>query len=371
MTATDATDALPLAGLRVLELATLYAAPLAGSILADFGADVIKVEPPEGDLFRGTPMWRLVSRGKRSVRIDVRDPAGQETVRALSREVDVVIENVPAKVMRRWGLGYEDLHRENPDLVVVSVSCFGAGGPHADRPGSGTLAEAFGGLTHLTGEADGPPMLPSIALGDAVNAMSAVIGILVASRAKDHGVARGQHVDLAMYEPILQLVGPAVTAHRPGAPAPARTGSRLANPSSIRNVFATADGGWVAISCSTSRHQDELVEIVGGTLDTPLPEADRLTAEWIAARDLEEVVAVLVERRIPGVPVNDLAAIAADEHVRARGSLVPVGDGLGVAPVPRLSETPGRVRSAGPELGEHDAEILGRLRQRTGLPTAG
>lgn len=353
------TDSLPLAGLRVLELATLYAAPLAGTMLADFGADVVKVEPPTGDLFRGTPMWPLVARGKRSVRIDVREPEGQDTVRRLAREFDVLVENVPAKVMRRWGLSYEDLHRENPDLVVVSVSCFGAGGPHADRPGSGTLAEAFGGLTHLTGESDGPPMLPSIALGDAVNAMSAVIGILVASRAKDHGTARGQHVDLAMYEPILQLVGPAVGAYVPGGPAPRRTGSKLANPASVRNVFGTADGGWLALSCSTDRHHRELVETVGGTADTPLPEAERLTAEWIAARSLQEVVDTLVAKRIPGVPVNDLAALAADEHVRARGSLVEIGSGYGVAPVPRLSETPGRVRSAGPALGEHDGEVLG------------
>ncbi|GAB3523220.1 CaiB/BaiF CoA transferase family protein [Phytohabitans suffuscus] len=252
MTELDATG-LPLQGIRVLELASLYAAPLAGTILADFGADVIKIEPPEGDLFRGTGMWTVVARGKRSVVLDVREPSGQSAVRELAREVDVLLHNVPPRVLEKWGLGNDQLRAVNPDLVVVSVTCFGVDGPNNERPGSGTLAEAFGGLTHLTGEADGPPVLPSVALGDAIAALSTVVGTLLAIRARERGLARGQLIDLAMYEPVLQAVSQAVAAHTPGMPPPRRTGSKLANPVAVRNVFRTADQNWVAVSCSTAR----------------------------------------------------------------------------------------------------------------------
>lgn len=360
--------AMPLQGIRVLELASLYAAPLAGTILADFGADVIKVEPPGGDFFRGTGMWPVVARGKRSVVLDQREPEGQENIRRLAREVDVLLHNVPPSVLAKWDLANERLLELNPDLVVVSVTTYGVTGPNSDRPGSGTIAEAFGGLTHLTGEADGPPMLPSVALGDAITALSAVVGTLVAVRAREQGVARGQLIDLAMYEPVLQAVSQAVASYTRGGPPPRRTGSKLANPVAVRNVFRTGDGNWVAVSCSTQRHQRDLEALAAGRAHGEEPpaltldEADALVGAWMAGRTVDQVMDEMVARRIPGVPVNDVASLADDPHVAARGSLVPADDGrLLVAPVPRLSGTPGRIRSPGPALGEHTAEILDAL----------
>lgn len=357
------TSGLPLHGIRVLELASLYAAPLAGTILADFGADVIKVEPPEGDIFRDSPMWSVVGRNKRSIVLDVREKAGQDTIRDLVHHVDVLLHNVPPSVLDKWGLGNDHLRELNPDLVLVSVTCYGVDGPHRDRPGSGTIAEAFGGLTHLTGESDGPPLLPSVALGDAITALSTVIGTLLALRARERGVARGQLIDLAMYEPVLQAVSQAVAAYTPGSPPPRRTGSKLANPVAIRNVFRTVEGNWVAISCSTPRHQRDLLALAAADLTSPesLNEADRLVAAWIADRPVTEVMDELVARRIPGVPVNDLAALAADPHIAARNNLVDGAAGVVVAPVPRLSQTPGLIRTLGPGLGEHTRQILDEL----------
>jgi formyl-CoA transferase len=333
-------------------------------MLADFGADVIKIESPEGDTFRDSPMWPLVARGKRSVALDLRENEGCELLRRLVERSDILIENVPARVMERRDLTYEVLSKRNPGLIMVSISCFGAGGPYAGLPGSGTLAEAFGGLTHLTGEPDGAPILPSVALGDAVVAMSAVIGVLMACRARDVVTGEGQHIDVAMYEPILQIIGPALSGWTPGTPPPARSGSRLANPVSVRNVFRSADGRHLAISCSTPRHEAELLSAAGALDGKSLTadEMDRLVAEWIRSCPAAEVARVLRARRIPGVLVNDLGSLVEDVQVTDRGSVTMLPDGrMGVAPTPRLSATPGVIRSAGPALGEHSAEVLGDL----------
>jgi crotonobetainyl-CoA:carnitine CoA-transferase CaiB-like acyl-CoA transferase len=171
-----------LGDLRVIDMASLYAAPLAATIMADFGADVVKVEPPEGDGFRGSKMWPLVARGKRCVALDLRSEEGCAALKDLVARADVVVENYPPGVLDRRGIGWQALSAINPRMVMLSISCFGAAGPYAGRPGSGTIGEGFAGLTHLTGAADGPPTLPTVALGDAVGAMSAVIGVLAALR---------------------------------------------------------------------------------------------------------------------------------------------------------------------------------------------
>ena len=359
----------PLQGLRVLDIASLYAAPLAATMLADFGADVVKVEPPEGDGFRGTKMWPVVARGKRSVVLDLRSPEGCDQLKRLVARADVLVENIPAKVLAKRGIGWPELSIVNPSLIMLSLSCYGRTGPYADRPGSGTIGEAFGGLTNIIGFADGPPMLPGVALGDGVGAMSAVIGVMMALRGREL-TGRGQQVDASLYEPILQVVGQAMQGWSPGQ-APQRSGSRLpGNP--IRNVYATSDRRFVVISVSTDRHLNELLELAGGD---PAIEPDARLAAWVARGAQAEVVETLSRRRLPVAPVNDVDALLADPHIAARASLIRADDPeLGpmvlAAPTPRLTETPAQVRSLGPMLDEHHREVFAEwIGAAVGQPT--
>lgn len=337
-----------LAGLKVIDMASLYAAPLAATIMADFGADVLKIEPPEGDLFRNSKMWPIVARGKQCLSLDLRSPDGLDALKALVAHADVVVENYPAALLEKRGLGWEQLSALNPRLVMLSVSCFGGTGPYSDHPGSGTIGEGFGGLTWLMGEADGPPMLPSVALGDAVGAMSAVIGTLSALYWRDRQ-GRGQRVDASLFEPILQIVAHAAQRWTPGH-SPDRCGSRL--PGVLRNVYRTADDRYVAISASTARHMADLVALAGGEGE----DEDAHVGAWIATVEQAALIEQLVARRIPVTAVNSLDAILADPHVRERGSLVHVasealGDLALAAPTPRLSATPGRIGDVNPPLG--------------------
>lgn len=349
-----------LTGLRVIDMASLYAAPLAATIMADFGADVIKIEPPTGDLFRGSKMWPLVARGKRCIALDLRETEGIAALKALVSKADVVVQNYPAAVLARRGIGWEDLSAINPRLVMLSLSCFGATGPYAERPGSGTIGEGFGGLTWLMGESDGPPMLPSVALGDAVGAMSAVIGTLAALYWRDRS-GRGQQVDANLYEPILQIVAHAAQRWEPGR-SPNRCGSRL--PGVLRNVYQASDGRFVAISASTARHQGDLVTIAGGEG----ADEDARVAAWIAGLPRDAVIATLVAARIPVTPVNRIDDLLADPHVAARGSLVHVSSAeLGelalAAPTPHLSVTPGQIGEVNPSLETGIEEALARWSQ--------
>jgi crotonobetainyl-CoA:carnitine CoA-transferase CaiB-like acyl-CoA transferase len=348
------TPALPLAGLRVLDIASLYAAPLAATMLADFGADVVKVEPPAGDGFRGTKMWPVVARGKRSVVLDLRSPGGCAALKALVAKADVIVENFPAKVLAARGIGWAELAAVNPGLVMLSVSCFGQTGPYAGRPGSGTIGESFAGLTDMTGEAGGPPLLPGVALGDAVGAMNAVIGAMTALYARDRQGGMGQQVDVSLYEPVLQVMGQAMHLWSPGS-APTRNGSRLPG-GGLRNVYATCDGEYVAISASTERHERELVQVTGNGANIVDTDTDTQLAAWVSTHTLAEVVDVLTRRAVPVTPVNDIDALLLDPHVLARASLARVsdpdlGDLVLVAPTPRLGRTPGLIRSLGPKLG--------------------
>lgn len=364
---------LPLAGVRVIEIASLYAAPLAGTLLADFGAEVIKVEPPEGDGFRGTGMWPLVGRNKQSVTLDIRQPEGCELLKQLVERSDVLVENYPPAVLARRGIGWADLRSRNSDLVMLSLSCFGLDGPNADQPGNGTLGEAFGGMTHLMGLADGPPTLPSFALGDALGAMGAVIGTMMALYWRDGGRARsqpgqrngrGQQVDATLYEPVLFAISQAMARWQPGR-APTRSGSRLPG-SAVRNVYATRDGRHVAISASTERHLQVLVGLGGVAAGDAQLDADAVVARWVAAHPLDEVLAHLVAERVPVAPIQDIEHLLANPHILARGNLLRVDDPeLGplslVQPAPKLGATPGSIRSVGPKLAEHNDAVWGGL----------
>lgn len=345
----------PLAGVRVLDVASLYAAPLIATFLADHGADVVKVEPPEGDGYRrdSPALWALVGRGKRSLTLDLGTAEGCDLLRRLLPHFDVIVENWPLRLARQRGLTPEEMRAVNPAMVVVSASGFGHDGPYAGRPANGTLGEAFAGLTHLTGDPDGPPMLPSVPLGDAVGAAFGAMGALAALVGQLRTGA-GAHVDVTVFEPILHLLGPALTGHAVGSPPPLRDGGDMGVV--LRGTFATADGRWVAIGCGTPRHAQSVVSLVGGGDGQPLRAR---AAAWIAARKRDDVLDAMLEARIPVVPVNDLADVIADPHVQARGSLLAHGDGVVAAPAPRVAGSATTIRF--PELGDANADLLGDL----------
>jgi crotonobetainyl-CoA:carnitine CoA-transferase CaiB-like acyl-CoA transferase len=375
-----------LAGLRVLDIATLASAPQVAAILADLGADVIKVESPQGDPLRrigaqrngGSITWASVNRNKRGITLDLKQADGQELLRRLAGAVDVLVTNQPPETLSRWGCTYDQLAEHNPRLVMVSVSAYGTDGPYAGRPGAGTLAEAFGGLTHMTGEADGPPMLPSIPLGDTLCALSGVIGAVSACYHRDTGGGRGQHVDVSMYEPVLQLLGSTIAAYDPEGTVPTRTGSRV--PGGVpRNVYRTADGQWIVLSGTTDAQVARILTLLGedtadmlarfGRSESRLAHSDQLdemVARWVADEPRDQALKLLLDARIPAAPVNDVPAILSDPHVVARRNVVDVRDDcLGsvalVGPVPQLSATPGAIYSTGPGLGAHNREVYGDL----------
>lgn len=376
-----------LAGLRVLDLTNLLAAPQIAATLADFGADVVKIEPPKGDPLRrigvqrggASPQWALVSRNKRAITLDLDRAEGRRVFGELVDRADVLIENLPAKLLARWGCQPEALHARNPRLVVVSVSCYGRTGPYAERAGAGTLAEAFAGFAHLNGEADGPPMVPSLPLGDTLSGFSGVIGTLMALYARDRaqgGSGLGQHVDVSMVEPILQLLALPLAGWDGRGPGPKRMGSRVAG-GVPRNLYRAADGSFLALSGTTDAQVGRILELIGcddergrarfGTSSARLAAADELdglVARFIAARPRDAALEAFHAIRIPVAPVNDLAALLDDPHLRERAAVTTLEDpAIGevklVTPAPRLSATPGRHRHTGPALGEHTREVLG------------
>ena len=355
--------------LRVLDASTLFAGPSAAAILADFGADVVKVELPGGDPLRfmgaqrdGQSLpWALVGRNKRLITVD---PHRGDVLVRLTAASDVVVFNQPRHVLEEWRCTPEELERRTPRTVVVWTTAYGASGPYADRPGNGTLGEAFGGFTHMTGEPDGPPILPSAPLGDILTATAGALGALAACYWRDAGGGSGQVVDVSMYEPVVSLLGTALAAWTPPAPPPTRTGSRV--PGGVpRNTYRAADGRWIALSGTTDAQVARLLPILGLDTDDGRarygPSAQRLAhgdeldavvAAWVGARPATEVIAVLDAARIPATPVNDLASLCADPHVRARASVVTVDDPaigpmLMPAPVPHLTRTPARIAWTG------------------------
>jgi crotonobetainyl-CoA:carnitine CoA-transferase CaiB-like acyl-CoA transferase len=363
-----------LAGLRVVDLSTLLAGPQVAALLADLGADVVKVEPPSGDPLQSLGAQRagrslpyvLANRGKRRVVVDPAAPEGLADLARLTERADVVVTNQPRSLLERWDCTPEAIADRNPGAVVVTVSCFGTDGPWADRPGNGSLAEAFAGLTYLTGEPDAAPMLPSVALGDSLVALAGAFGALAACWHRDAGGGRsghgdergkGQHVDVAMYEPIVALLGPAVAAWQPGEAPPARTGSRV--PGGVpRNVYRAGDGRFLVLSGTTDAQVARVLAVIDR--DTPedhrrygtsadrlarADELDGLVAGWIAGRPRDDAVAAFEAARVPVAPVHDLAELAAHPQAAARGSLATVTDPVAgpvvvPGPVAHLHATP-------------------------------
>jgi formyl-CoA transferase len=374
-----------LAGLRVLDVSTLFAGPLAATMLGDFGAEVIKIEHPKGDPVRyhgaskdGVGLWgKVVGRNKRGITLYLGSPEGQDVFRRLVASADVVIENFRPGTLERWGLGYEELSRINPGLVLVRVTGFGQFGPYSGRPGFGTLAEAMSGFAAITGEPDGPPTLPPFGLADGISALAAAFATMTALRARET-TGRGQVVDLAIIEPILTLLGPQPTVYDALGEIQPRTGNRSAN-NAPRNTYRTRDGRWVAVSTSAQSIAERVMHLVGRPefVDEPwfasgaerakhADELDEAVGSWIAERDREEVVRAFEEAHAAVAPIYDVRDVMADPQFAALGSLVRVPDPeLGSVLMQnvlfRLSETPGEIRSAGPSIGQHTEEVLGEL----------
>ena len=385
--------AAPLAGLRVLELGQLIAGPFVGKTLADFGAEVIKVEPPDGDPLRvwrllhdGTSVWwQVQSRGKHSVVLDLRSDDGRAAVRALAAECDVLVENFKPGTLEKWGLGYETLSAINPALIMLRISGYGQSGPYRDLPGFAVVAEAMGGLRHLMGEPERAPVRAGVSLGDTLAALHGVIGVLLALQARQRDIStaapkgRGQVIDVALYESVFNCMESLLPEYSAFGAVRQPAGSALPGiaPS---NAYRCADGR-VVIGGNGDSIFKRLMRAVGradladdpglstNALRVPrVGEIDAAIEAWTSARPVAEVVAALQAASVPVGRIYTVADIAADPHYRARGMIerIVTRDGLALdvpGVVPKLSRTPGHVGAPAPRLGEHTDAVLARLRR--------
>ncbi|QOG06803.1 CoA transferase [Aureimonas sp. OT7] len=374
----------PMQGIRVVDLSRLVAGNMLSLQLADFGADVIKVEPPAGDPLRdwrddGQSLhWKTYGRNKRSIMLNLRDDTHRHALLALLDTADVFIENFRPGTLERMGLAPATLLERNPDLIVVRISGFGQTGPYAQYPGFGTLVEAMSGFAARTGFPDREPVLPPLALADMIAGLQGAQAVSTALLARQRELARGQVIDLSLLEPIFSVLGPEAAIHRVTGKVKQRSGS-ASNTVSPRNVYRCGDDKYVALSGSTQVVAFRILEIIGRPDMKSDPrfatnadrvrhrdEIDAALGAWFATRDRD---AALKEMRAAGAtvgPVYDIADIAEDPHFHEREIVVEVEDAdNGSLPmhniVPRLSETPGAWRHPAPALGEHTEEILAEL----------
>ncbi len=374
-------------GVRVLELATLAAAPLVATYLGEFGADVIKVEDPRhGDPIRAWGhqrngiglMWKSIARNKRSITLNLRCREGQALARRLVKKADVVIVNTRPQTLRLWGLDYHSLRAVNERIVMLHITGYGLTGPKSQRPGFGTLGEAMSGFAHITGQPDGPPTLPPFMLADGVASLNAAYAVLMALYHRDVHGGTGQLIDINLIDPLARLLEQTLLGYDQLGLVPARAGNRW-DISAPRNTYQTADGRWLAMSGSSPAlalrvfraiGRDDLV--VDADFSDPqrrlarAPEVDEVVAKWVSSKTLAEAMEVFDAAEVAAAPVYDIADLVADEQLRHRGVFVSVDDReLGPmtvqAPVPRFSGSPGRIEHLGPTLGEHNAEVYGEV----------
>lgn len=375
----------PLDGVRVVDISRLVAGNAISHFLADYGADVLKVEAPgRGDDLRAwktnevATWWKLYGRNKKSVTLDFRKGRGRELLLQLVREADVVIENfVPGK-LEQMELGPQQLHAANPKLVVVRVSGWGQTGPFSHKPGFGTLVEAMSGFAALSGFPDRPPVLPPLALADLVSGLHGVSAVLIALRHVEVSGGQGQVIDLSLFDPMLTLLGPEAATARLTGQATRRNGSRASN-TAPRNIYACSDGKFVALSASMQSMAEKLFNVMGrpDLITDPrfrtntdrvrnMDAIDTLVADFILRRTQAENLALFDAAGVTVGPVADAIDLMQHPYVAARESLVELPDAqMGTVPqynVPaRLSATPGAIRTPAPELGQHNAEIFARL----------
>jgi crotonobetainyl-CoA:carnitine CoA-transferase CaiB-like acyl-CoA transferase len=375
-----------LGDVRVLEAASLFAAPIAGMLLGDFGADVIKIEHPSrpdparghGPAKDGEGLWfKSLARNKRLITLDLSKPAGRDILLRLAANSDVLLENFRPGTLERWGAGPDELWAVNPRLVIARVTGFGQTGPYAGRPGFGTLAEAMSGFAALNGEPGSPPLLPPLALADGVTGLATAFSVLAALHVRER-TGRGQVVDASLIEPLMTLLGPQIAAWDLLGELQPRTGN-LSSHNAPRNVYATADGGWVAVSSSATSIAERVLRMVGRGDLTEQPwfatgagrvahveEIDGAVAAWIGRRTRDEVLAAFEAADAAAAPVYDAGDIVADPHFLATGTVTSVEDErLGTVRMPnvvtRLSDTPGRIEFPGGAHGEHTEAVLGAL----------
>jgi crotonobetainyl-CoA:carnitine CoA-transferase CaiB-like acyl-CoA transferase len=370
----------------VLDAATLFAGPLVGTFLGDFGADVIKIEHPKGDPVRthghiknGIPLWwKVVSRNKRTITLDLSKADGQALFLELARSADVVIENFRPGTLERWDIGPDRLRAENDRLVVVRMTGFGQHGPYAQRPGFGTLAEAMSGFAQITGQADGPPTLPPFGLADGIAGLAGAIATMMALYHRDVRGGTGQVVDLAIIEPILTVLGSQPTVYDQLGIVQGRTGNRSFN-NAPRNTYRTRDGKWVAISASATSIAERVMRLVGrpefieapwfGSGTERAQHADELDAavgSWIGDRDSATVIRAFEEAQAAIAPIYDVADVLADPQYKALESIVTLADeDLGTLRMQnvlfRMLGTPGAIRWAGRRLGQDNDSVYGEL----------
>ncbi|MFE7777406.1 CaiB/BaiF CoA transferase family protein [Streptomyces sp. NPDC057445] len=376
----------PLAGLRVLDLATLFAGPLAATMLGDFGADVIKVEHPRRpDPSRGHGpdkdgiglWWKLLGRNKRTITLDLSTPGGRETLLTLAATADVVIENFRPGTLEKWQLGWEELSAANSRLVLARVTGFGQFGPYSHRPGFGTLAEAMSGFAAITGEPDGPPTLPPFGLADSIAALATSYAVMTALTARAVS-GRGQVVDMAIIEPILTVLGPQPIWYDQLGYVQPRSGNRSRN-NAPRNTYRAADGHWLAVSTSAQSVAERVMRLVGRPELTDEPwfasgsgraehssVLDEAVGIWIARHTRDEVLDAFEKAEAAIAPVHDIRDVMEDPQYRALDSITEVADPeLGPIRMQnilfRLSDTPGGIRWAGRPHGADTDAVLGEI----------
>jgi crotonobetainyl-CoA:carnitine CoA-transferase CaiB-like acyl-CoA transferase len=383
----------PLSGVTVLDAATLFAGPLAATMLADFGADVIKIEhPAKGDPVRshgpskdGVPLWwAMLARNKRTIALNLGDAAGAEVMKRLVATADVLIENFRPGTLERWGLSPEVLHAINPGLVIARVTGFGQFGPYSGRPGFGTLAESMSGFAAITGDPEGTPTLPPFGLADGITAQTTSQAILTALYHRDVHGAPGQVIDVAIIEPIVTILGPQPIVYDQLGIVQQRTGNRSVN-NAPRNTYRSLDGKWVAISTSAQSIAERVMHLVGHpeVIDEPwfaagatraehADELDEYVGGWIAQRDAAEVIKAFEEAQAAVAPIYDIADVFNDPQYQALDTITTVEDPV-LGPVRmqnvmyRLSDSPGSIDWTGRP---HGADTRAVLSERLGLDAA-
>ncbi len=377
----------PLQGIKVIEMGTLIAAPFAARLMAEFGADVIKIESPQGGdplrqwrkLHNGTSLWWYVqARNKKSITVNLKKEAGQEIIRQLIKDTDILIENFRPGAMEGWNLGWEQLSAINPGLIMVRISGYGQTGPYRDRPGFGAIGESIGGLRHLSGQPGQAPVRVGVSIGDSISALHGVMGALMALHHRSTNSGKGQVVDVALYESVFNLMESLLPEYdmfgfirnRSGASLPGITPSNtyMCRDKKYVVIGANADSIFkrmmLAIGRSDLANDPELAHNDGRVKRTK--ELDDAIAAWTTQHNLEDVLAALDRAEVPAGKIYDIADITSDPHYKAREMILqfelPDGCSLKLPGiVPKLSQTPGKTHWVGPRLGEHTTEILSSL----------
>jgi crotonobetainyl-CoA:carnitine CoA-transferase CaiB-like acyl-CoA transferase len=371
----------PLNGVRVVDLSRLVAGNILTLQLADFGAEVIKVEPPEGDTLRSWRVkgvetaWKVYSRNKKSVALDLRSEPGREIVRRLAKDAAILVESFRPGVLEAMGLAPAELHAVNPKLVIVRISGWGQDGRYRHKPGFGTLIEGYSGFASMNGFADREPVLPPMYLADCMAALNGYGAVLVALREVEINGGTGQTLDLPLFDPLFSMLGPQAANYKLTGEVKERTGSRSTN-AAPRNVYQNRDGHWVCLSASTQGMAERVLAKIGRSELVKDPrfatniervkngvELDRMIGEFIGARDLAENLEYFDDAGVTIGPVYDISQIVQDDYVLEREALIEIPDAeMGDLPthpvVPRMSGTPGAFKTAAPRIGEHNEALL-------------